>query len=356
MFDPKGSLTRLRLKEREWRRYSKSRELPFGPQNSQEFDVCLSDNPNPGSPQENTGGRGPKLEFVFVMQCFILGQLLHGNIVLTTLTALNVVVHMEPTMKYPFNIRSFFTDQEMKDISSGLVIWCGYFQSVRPTIRQLLVNVNISTGIMYKAGNLMDLCLMFLGCLNNLCIEVGSSALIPLELCMVPPGQIMWKQLPLEKTKDVVEFATNIITGLFVLQYSQLEYVCQFGMHVEDITGSLTVTACIFQPPTLKYGVGSTQPTITPTNGAWNMIDKWFFRAASIDRWIVVVYERQQRFNPQAAQDMIDGMLKSFRDVGIHITDGNVNKPMVTWQDGQGRIGDHPQLIPHFGHPISGTS
>lgn len=45
--------------------------------------------------------------------------------------------------------------------------------------------------------------------LINLCIKVGSGAFIPLELCEVPPGQIMRKQVPPQKTKDVVEFATK---------------------------------------------------------------------------------------------------------------------------------------------------
>ena len=50
--------------------------------------------------------------------------------------------------------------------------------------------------------------LMFL-CLINLYLKVGSGAFIPLELCEVPPGQIVRKQVPSEKTKDVVEFATK---------------------------------------------------------------------------------------------------------------------------------------------------
>jgi eukaryotic translation initiation factor 2C len=79
------------------------------------------------------------------------------------LQALNVVVRMEPTMNYPFNVRSFFTDRETKDIGSGLVLWRGYFQSVRPGIGKMLVNVDISTGTMYKAGPLLSLCLEFLG-------------------------------------------------------------------------------------------------------------------------------------------------------------------------------------------------
>lgn len=42
-----------------------------------------------------------------------------------------------------------------------------------------------------------------------LVIQVGSGALIPIELCSVPKGQIMRKQVPPEKTKDVLDFATK---------------------------------------------------------------------------------------------------------------------------------------------------
>lgn len=76
--------------------------------------------------------------------------------------ALNVVIRMEPTMKYPFNVRSFFTDQETKDIGGGIQLWRGYFQSVRPGIRQMLINIDISTATMYRGGPLLRLCLEFL--------------------------------------------------------------------------------------------------------------------------------------------------------------------------------------------------
>ena len=70
---------------------------------------------------------------------------------------------MEPTMNYPFNVRSFFTNRETKDIGSGLELWRGYFQSVRPGIGKMLINVDISTGTMYKAGSLLKLCMDFIG-------------------------------------------------------------------------------------------------------------------------------------------------------------------------------------------------
>ncbi|EGO01883.1 hypothetical protein SERLA73DRAFT_177463 [Serpula lacrymans var. lacrymans S7.3] len=335
---------------------------------------------------------------------------------------------MEPTMNHPFNVRSFFTNRETKDIGVGLVLWRGYFQSVRPAIGRMLVNVDISTGTMYKPGPLIDLCLEFFGrqgqpnnlspkrglpdrerirlqrfvsgiriqtihgderrrrtprvvkklssagasdltftmreggsmtvaqyfrqVLNRplqfpdvLCIEVGSGALIPLELCTVPEGQIMRKQVPPEKTKDVLDFATkkpherlaSITNGLAVLAYGQSEYVRTFGMHVEDTAGPLALQARVLKPPTLRYGQNSRQPTIAPANGSWNMVDKRFYRPASIDRWVVVVYERQARFNQQAAQEMISGLMSSCASVGINVND---TAPIVTWQNGQGRIAD----------------
>ncbi len=69
---------------------------------------------------------------------------------------------MEPSLKYPFNVRSFFTDSERKDIGSGLELFRGYFQSVRPAMGRMLINIDISTGTMYKAINLLALCLEFI--------------------------------------------------------------------------------------------------------------------------------------------------------------------------------------------------
>ena len=40
-------------------------------------------------------------------------------------------------------------------------------------------------------------------------IKLHSGALIPIELCTVPKGQIMRKQVPPERTKDVLNFATK---------------------------------------------------------------------------------------------------------------------------------------------------
>ncbi len=102
-----------------------------------------------------------------------------------------------------------------------------------------------------------------------LCVEVGSGAYIPMELCNVLPGQIMRKQVPPEKTKDVLEFATqkpearlnSIRNGLGVLQYGQSSYLRSFGFSV-DSTAPVSINARVLPPPTLVYGAGSRQQTI----------------------------------------------------------------------------------------------
>ncbi|KAJ7507898.1 argonaute-like protein [Mycena galericulata] len=405
------------------------RKLPFDT-GSQEFDVTLADSTS------STSGKGPKVYKIKlthvaeinpeVLKRFIDGDQSHDNTVLTAITALNVVIRMEPTMSYPFNVRSFFTNRETKDIGAGLELWRGYFQSIRPAMGKMLINVDISTGTMYKHGPLLRLCLEYIGkgdpnalspkrglpdrerlrlqrfisgirvltthagptgdvqtprvikklstagassltfqmregqtmtvadYFQNtqnkplqfpdvICCEVGSGALIPLELCVVPPGQVMRKQVPPEKTKDVLDFATkkpgdrlrSIVNGLGVLAYGQSDYVRQFGLSV-DTSGPLKIQARVLKPPMLKYGAGSRQLTITPRDGAWNMVDRRFFKPVSIDRWVVVIYERQGRFNESAANDMINGLCASCRDVGIKLAP----TPFIFWENGQGRIAD----------------
>lgn len=50
------------------------------------------------------------------------------------------------------------------------------------------------------------------------------------------------------------------------------------------------------------------------------MIDKKLFRGASIQRWIVIVYERPQRFSENAANDMVKGLRAAATGMGTFFT------------------------------------
>lgn len=404
-----------------------SRELPLGPNGSSQFDVSVF-------ASASAGGRPPKVYQIKVtkvavinpeiLQRFIQGEQSQDNNVSTALMALNVAIRMAPNQKYPFNTRSFFTEDGKRPLRGGIELWRGYFQSIRPSMGKMIINLDISTGLMYKPGPLIGLCLDFFGkndpnilspkrglpdrerlrlqrFISNirittshgpsgraqtrvvrklssagasgqkftmresgeisvadyfrvharktlkfpdlLCVEVGSGALLPLELCDVPPGQIMRKQVPPHLTKDVVEFSTmkpidrfeSIKKGLQVLSYGQSEYVRQFGMNVND--KMIELTARVLDPPTLKYGQGSKRATVRPANGSWNMADKKFFRPSVIKKWVIVVYEGQRRFTQDVAQQMATSFVAGARAVGMTVQD---DQPVITWENGQGRIGD----------------
>ncbi|KAI0005035.1 argonaute-like protein [Russula compacta] len=410
-------------------------ELPFET-GSREFVVPMGPPPSPG--EATRGGRGP-LEYKVrlthvasinpeVLQRFLRGEQTHDNTVLTAITALNVVVRMGPNLRYPFNVRSFFTNRETKDIGGGIVLWRGYFQSVRPAIGRMLINVDISTGAMFMAGQLIDLALAVLGRPGNpnalaprqglpdrerirlqrfianikittshgqrepgrqgprprvvkklskegardltfelgngqtttvadyfrgvlgrplrfpdvICAELSTGALIPLELCNVPPGQIMRRQVPPDKTSAVLDFATkrpherlaSIREGLGVLEYGQSEYVRQFGMAVAN--EPLRTQARVINAPTLKYHQTSKQPSAKPRDGAWNLIDKRMFTPSQVPNWMVIIYERQQRFNQQTANQMATDLVKGCEAVGIRI---NPQPGLIKWESGQGNIG-----------------
>ncbi|KAJ6548130.1 argonaute-like protein [Mycena vulgaris] len=133
---------------------------------SREFDVSL---PGP----QTTADRPPKIYKIRltrvakinteILHRFIQGQQSQDNTVSTALMALNVVIRMEPSQRFPVKGRSFFTPDETKSIGGGLVLWRGYFQSIRPAVGRMLINVDISTGVMYQPGPLIALCLAFLG-------------------------------------------------------------------------------------------------------------------------------------------------------------------------------------------------
>jgi eukaryotic translation initiation factor 2C len=402
-------------------------ELPLGPNSSRRFPVTL--------PQSNGGGnptRQPRIYHITLTKVaeinaellnrYVDGEQSIDEKILTTLTALNVVIRMEPNQTYPFNKRSFFTPQDKRNIGGGMEVWRGIFQSIRPTIGRLVVNVDLATGVMYKEGPLIPLCIEFLnrppnthpaqllspgnnpnfterdrirlskflsglrvlvsttgtkprvirglstvganahqfeshaGTTTNvaqyfqslgrplqfptvICVQIGSAAMIPLEMCTVPRGQIVRKQIPDDKVKDVLEFSTmkpaerldKIKTGIQNLQYGQSDYVRQFGMTID--TQPLKVDVRILDPPKLRYHGQGTQPVLQPQFGAWNMLDKKFYQSASILRWVVVIFD--DRFSEASCRDAVKGFLDACANFGVAVQNKD---PLIKRQHAQGNI------------------
>ncbi|KAH8832904.1 argonaute-like protein [Flagelloscypha sp. PMI_526] len=170
---------------------------------------------------------------------------------------------------------------------------------------------------------------------NLLGIKVGSGAYIPLERCRILPGEQMRKEISPDVTAAMVNFSkldprarlNAIGVGLNqVLGFGQSTYVQNFGM----ASGApLTIPARVLPTPSLKYGQGSKQATVSPANGSWNMIDKKLWSLCPpIERWILISYERPDRFSQDQGQKMVKDWVRNCRKVGISITD-NPNRIRV---------------------------
>ncbi|KAJ8092001.1 hypothetical protein PM082_024237 [Marasmius tenuissimus] len=151
-----------------------TRELPLevGPDGvvSQEFPIPISnDDSSPDTDKKvkvyivritKTKTINPE-----VLERFIGSQQSHNETVQMALTALNVVTRMSPLLHHPSSSStpstSFYTPDETFQLGRGLELWRGYFQSLRPSINRCLVNVDVTTGMFYKPGPLIDVCLDF---------------------------------------------------------------------------------------------------------------------------------------------------------------------------------------------------
>ncbi|KAG8685127.1 pre-mRNA-splicing factor cwc22, partial [Ceratobasidium sp. 395] len=98
-----------------------------------------------------------------VLSQFQQGRHAQDNVVLTALMALNVALRHEPISKYTFNTRSFFLPAGKKPVPMGLELWPGVFQSIRPAVNSMHINIDTSTGVIYKPGPVVEHALAFLG-------------------------------------------------------------------------------------------------------------------------------------------------------------------------------------------------
>ncbi|KAG9088958.1 hypothetical protein FRC06_001770, partial [Ceratobasidium sp. 370] len=325
------------------------RRLPLSGQDSQTFDVTLE------PPRE--GGRPPKVYKVILKRVaeinptllarYQKGQQSYDPMISTALAAINVVVRMEPIMRYPHNSRSFFTDRETWAIGGGIELWRGYSQSVRPGLRSMLMNIDVSTGAMYAPGPMIDVCRAILG-------DNSPHALVPGQGLSGRNGNVSTTPKVLRNISNVsaanynftlsdgteISVAQYFLSMGITLQYPNyvcievidltigfdrfynmgnlvmfvLKYMRQFG-----ITVSSTPERClarVLPTPALNYGAGSKRKQIKPVNGSWNLAGQKFFKPAEVTGWAVVVYDTRT-VRESDVQDIIQKFKARADSLGI---------------------------------------
>ncbi|PKK56953.1 DUF1785-domain-containing protein, partial [Rhizophagus irregularis] len=113
------------------------------------------------------GGRTPRIFKIMIKRVVVINmeeinRFLNGrgsisSNILTGIMVLNILIHNKPSKEHIKVGRVFYTNQGSRSLSGGVEAWQGYFQSIRPTPRKLMINVDLHATAFYESDSLVQL-------------------------------------------------------------------------------------------------------------------------------------------------------------------------------------------------------
>ncbi|OBZ91340.1 Protein argonaute 1 [Choanephora cucurbitarum] len=94
---------------------------------------------------------------------FLNGQSACTSNCLTAIMVLDVLIRHLPSSVHTTVGRSFFTPNDKKPLPNGAEVWQGYYQSARPTIGKMMINIDVSATAFYESGPLPEVVAKILG-------------------------------------------------------------------------------------------------------------------------------------------------------------------------------------------------
>ncbi|KAG0302521.1 hypothetical protein BGZ98_007426 [Dissophora globulifera] len=88
---------------------------------------------------------------------FLQGKSALTNNVLTGIQALDILIRHKPGLLYSTVGRSFFTPDGKQPLDGALEVWRGFYQSARPTVGKMMINVDISATAFFQSGSLLEI-------------------------------------------------------------------------------------------------------------------------------------------------------------------------------------------------------
>jgi hypothetical protein len=71
--------------------------------------------------------------------------------------ALNILIHHKSSNEHIKVGRIFYTNQDSQLLDGGVKIWQGYFQSIRPAPKKMMINIDLHATAFYDSGSLVQL-------------------------------------------------------------------------------------------------------------------------------------------------------------------------------------------------------
>ncbi|KAF9539398.1 Eukaryotic translation initiation factor 2C [Mortierella hygrophila] len=88
---------------------------------------------------------------------YLNGRISLTNNCLTAIMALDVLIRHQPAMLSATVGRSFYTPVGSQALSGPLDVWLGYYQSARPTLGRMMINMDVSATAFFRPGPLLEM-------------------------------------------------------------------------------------------------------------------------------------------------------------------------------------------------------
>lgn len=171
--------------------------------------------------------------------------------------------------------------------------------------------------------------------------------LVPIEVCNVVKGQRLTKKLSPMQTADMIKITAqkpnvrmaSITEGVDLLIRDDDPYAKEFGLKVSKTM--MQIKGRVLQPPALDYAPSSREKTINARGGVWQVRNSQYFRAATLERWGILVLDGQKYMPDTMIGAFLGAMAAEAKRVGVEFKE---MRPPLKYVDGR-RDGSIEQAI-----------
>ncbi|KAG0335588.1 Eukaryotic translation initiation factor 2C [Podila horticola] len=140
--------------------------IPF-PFESRTLDVslCVDGVPKPNRPIPIFKLKIKKVATINLdeLHRFLEGKAAMSNNCLTAIMSLDILIRHKPAMLYTTVGRSFFTPDGSQPLAGCLEVWRGFYQSARPSVGRMMINVDVSATAFFQGIPLIEFVMKILG-------------------------------------------------------------------------------------------------------------------------------------------------------------------------------------------------
>lgn len=168
------------------------------------------------------------------------------------------------------------------------------------------------------------------------CVHVGKpekNMFLPLELCSIVPGQRYSRKLDEEQTAAMIKITcvkpqdrmNRITKGINELSLTGNRILDGFGIKISE--QPVQLNARVLDTPTLTYGDRSRDRTVTPQNGAWNLIGKQVKHGVTVNSWAVLSFGG--RLPVRAIETFVVELVSTCSATGIQFSPNAREPPII---------------------------